>query len=100
MESNSAASSAGDHSNHTRRAMTNEERYAEYNVYGNLFQVSRKYVIPRIRPLGRGAYGIVWYVFLLRSLTHAPTEAHTYVVRTNLEDFSVTFLVVFLDYTQ
>ncbi|XP_063938419.1 mitogen-activated protein kinase 4 isoform X2 [Daucus carota subsp. sativus] len=59
MESNSAASSAGDHSNHTRRAMTNEERYAEYNVYGNLFQVSRKYVIPRIRPLGRGAYGIV-----------------------------------------
>nr|GEW39004.1 mitogen-activated protein kinase homolog MMK2 [Tanacetum cinerariifolium] len=30
----------------------------EYNVYGNLFEVSKKYV-PPIRPVGRGAYGIV-----------------------------------------
>jgi mitogen-activated protein kinase 1/3 len=34
-------------------------RYVQYNVYGNLFEVSRKYV-PPIRPIGRGANGIVW----------------------------------------
>ncbi|XP_011036909.1 PREDICTED: mitogen-activated protein kinase homolog MMK2 isoform X2 [Populus euphratica] len=33
-------------------------RYVQYNVYGNLFEVSRKYV-PPIRPIGRGANGIV-----------------------------------------
>ncbi|KAG4992670.1 hypothetical protein JHK87_026127 [Glycine soja] len=33
--------------------------YVQYNIYGNLFEVSRKYV-PPIRPVGRGAYGIVW----------------------------------------
>ncbi|XP_010544396.1 PREDICTED: mitogen-activated protein kinase 4-like [Tarenaya hassleriana] len=32
--------------------------YVQYNVYGNLFEVSRKYV-PPLRPIGRGAYGIV-----------------------------------------
>jgi mitogen-activated protein kinase 1/3 len=33
-------------------------RYFQYNVYGNLFEVSNKYV-PPIRPIGRGAYGFV-----------------------------------------
>ncbi|XP_058223836.1 mitogen-activated protein kinase homolog MMK2-like [Rhododendron vialii] len=33
-------------------------RYVRYNVYGNLFEVSDKYV-PPLRPVGRGAYGIV-----------------------------------------
>ncbi|KAE9459564.1 hypothetical protein C3L33_08531, partial [Rhododendron williamsianum] len=33
-------------------------RYVRYNVYGNLFEVSNKYV-PPLRPVGRGAYGIV-----------------------------------------
>uniref|UniRef100_A0A7C9F755 Mitogen-activated protein kinase n=1 Tax=Opuntia streptacantha TaxID=393608 RepID=A0A7C9F755_OPUST len=37
---------------------THGERYIQYNLYGNLFEVSRKYV-PPIRPVGRGAYGIV-----------------------------------------
>jgi len=37
-------------------------RYFQYNVYGNLFEVSNKYV-PPIRPIGRGAYGFVWYNF-------------------------------------
>lgn len=40
---------------------THGGRYVQYNVYGNLFEVSRKYV-PPIRPVGRGAYGIVWLV--------------------------------------
>lgn len=39
-------------------------RYFQYNVYGNLFEVSNKYV-PPIRPIGRGAYGFVWYDFVL-----------------------------------
>ncbi|XP_044483753.1 mitogen-activated protein kinase homolog NTF6-like [Mangifera indica] len=33
-------------------------RYVQYNILGNLFQVSSKYV-PPIHPVGRGAYGIV-----------------------------------------
>lgn len=52
------SSSATDHSN-VKRVTTNGVRYVEYNVYGNLFQVSPKYV-PPIRPVGRGAYGFVW----------------------------------------
>ncbi|XP_077215025.1 mitogen-activated protein kinase homolog NTF6-like [Tasmannia lanceolata] len=32
--------------------------YVQYNVLGNLFEVSPKYV-PPIQPIGRGAYGIV-----------------------------------------
>ncbi|CAD6211770.1 unnamed protein product [Miscanthus lutarioriparius] len=38
---------------------THGGRYVLYNVYGNLFEVSSKYAQP-IRPIGRGAYGIVW----------------------------------------
>ncbi|KAB1215367.1 Mitogen-activated protein kinase 2 [Morella rubra] len=41
-----------------KRVLTHGGRYAQYNVYGNLFEVSAKYV-PPIRPIGRGAYGIV-----------------------------------------
>jgi hypothetical protein len=39
--------------------LTHGGRYVQYNVYGNLFEVSSKYV-PPVRPIGRGAYGIVW----------------------------------------
>ncbi|XVE57943.1 hypothetical protein DITRI_Ditri04bG0130100 [Diplodiscus trichospermus] len=38
--------------------LTHGGKYVQYNVYGNLFEVSSKYV-PPIRPIGRGAYGIV-----------------------------------------
>ncbi|BFG31780.1 hypothetical protein CerSpe_180540 [Prunus speciosa] len=41
-----------------KRELTHGGRYAQYNVFGNLFEVSSKYV-PPIRPIGRGAYGIV-----------------------------------------
>ncbi|KAI3422713.1 Mitogen-activated protein kinase [Psidium guajava] len=37
---------------------THGGRYVQYNVYGNLFEVSAKYV-PPIRPIGRGACGLV-----------------------------------------
>lgn len=37
-------------------------KYVQYNILGNLFQVSSKYV-PPLQPIGRGAYGIVWYNF-------------------------------------
>ncbi|KVH89081.1 Protein kinase, ATP binding site-containing protein [Cynara cardunculus var. scolymus] len=55
MESSSATT--GDQS-HIKGIITHGGRYVQYNVYGNLFEVSRKYV-PPIRPVGRGAYGIV-----------------------------------------
>ncbi|CAA0812141.1 Mitogen-activated protein kinase 4 [Striga hermonthica] len=38
--------------------LTHGGKYARYNLYGNLFEVSSKYV-PPLRPLGRGAYGLV-----------------------------------------
>ncbi|KAG8488927.1 hypothetical protein CXB51_016865 [Gossypium anomalum] len=47
---------SGDHS--IKGIPTHGGRYVLYNVYGNHFEVSRKYV-PPIRPVGRGAYGIV-----------------------------------------
>lgn len=34
-------------------------KYTKYNVCGNLFVLSSKYV-PPIRLIGSGAYGIVW----------------------------------------
>lgn len=34
-------------------------KYVQYNVLGNLFEVSSKYA-PPLQPVGRGAYGIVW----------------------------------------
>lgn len=39
--------------------LTHGGRYVQYNIYGNLFEVTTKYV-PPIRPVGRGASGIVW----------------------------------------
>ncbi|MCO5592525.1 hypothetical protein L7F22_046528, partial [Adiantum nelumboides] len=37
---------------------THGGNYTLYNIFGNLFEVTSKYV-PPIRPIGRGAYGIV-----------------------------------------
>lgn len=53
-------SSASTNSN-IKGVLTNGGKYARYNLYGNLFEVSSKYV-PPIRPIGRGAYGLVWLV--------------------------------------
>ncbi|KAG6788290.1 hypothetical protein POTOM_004352 [Populus tomentosa] len=47
------------HGSKIKGLLTHGGRYVLYNVYGNLFEVSSKYV-PPIRPIGRGAYGIVW----------------------------------------
>ncbi|MED6209173.1 Mitogen-activated protein kinase 2 [Stylosanthes scabra] len=55
-ESSSSGSATGDAK--IKRVVTHGGRYAQYNVYGNLFEVSSKYV-PPIRPIGRGAYGII-----------------------------------------
>ncbi|KAH7577974.1 hypothetical protein JRO89_XS01G0322500 [Xanthoceras sorbifolium] len=52
-----SSSGSGDHTI-VKGVPTHGGRYVQYNVYGNLFEVSRKYV-PPIRPVGRGAYGIV-----------------------------------------
>ncbi|KAL2892146.1 Mitogen-activated protein kinase-like protein MMK2 [Bienertia sinuspersici] len=42
----------------SRGVPTHGGRYMQYNLYGNIFEVSSKYV-PPLRPVGRGAYGIV-----------------------------------------
>nr|KYP58641.1 Mitogen-activated protein kinase 4 [Cajanus cajan] len=54
--SSAAASASGDA--RIKRVLTHGGKYAQYNVYGNLFEVSSKYV-PPIRPIGRGVNGIV-----------------------------------------
>lgn len=46
-------------SNNVKGVLKHGGRYVQYNVYGNLFEVSTKYV-PPIRPIGRGACGLVW----------------------------------------
>lgn len=59
VESSSAAASSVDTNNNIKGVATHGGRYVQYNVHGTLFEVSRKYV-PPIRPVGRGAFGIVW----------------------------------------
>ncbi|KAF9602173.1 hypothetical protein IFM89_025473 [Coptis chinensis] len=57
MAGESGSSGGGGDSN-IKGVVTHGGHYVQYNVYGNLFEVSTKYV-PPIRPVGRGAYGIV-----------------------------------------
>ena len=37
--------------------------FIQYNIFGNIFEVTAKYK-PPILPIGKGAYGIVWSLFL------------------------------------
>jgi mitogen-activated protein kinase 1/3 len=39
---------------------THGGQFIQYNIFGNLFEITSKYR-PPITPIGRGAYGIVWY---------------------------------------
>ncbi|KAL6979556.1 Mitogen-activated protein kinase 6 [Sarracenia purpurea var. burkii] len=57
MESSSASSGDGNTST-VKGVLIHGGRYVRYNVYGSFFEVSKKYV-PPIRPIGRGAYGLV-----------------------------------------
>lgn len=50
-----------------KKVFTHKGRYVQYSLYGNLFEVSTKYV-PPLRPIGRGAYGIVWLVSFIYRL--------------------------------
>lgn len=43
---------------HIKGVPTHGGQYTQYNVFGHFFEVAAKYV-PPIRPIGRGAYGIV-----------------------------------------
>ncbi|KAL2461533.1 Mitogen-activated protein kinase 4 [Abeliophyllum distichum] len=53
-----SSAGSGDRGGHNFQGVpTHGGRYVKYSLYGNLFEVSRKYV--PIRPVGRGAYGLV-----------------------------------------
>jgi uncharacterized integral membrane protein len=43
--------------------LIHDGKYIQYNVLGNIFEVTSNY-IPPLQPVGRGAYGIVWYILL------------------------------------
>ncbi|XP_073135527.1 mitogen-activated protein kinase 4-like isoform X2 [Henckelia pumila] len=57
MATENSSASASSRSN-INGVLTHGGKYVRYNVHGNLFEVSRKYV-PPLRPVGRGAYGLV-----------------------------------------
>lgn len=59
MDSSAGGGGGGGGGAQIKGMATHGGRYMLYNVYGNLFEVSAKYT-PPIRPIGRGAYGIVW----------------------------------------
>lgn len=59
MAATAKESSSGGETSNIKGVLTHGGRYVQYNVYGNLFEVSSKYT-PPIRPIGRGANGIVW----------------------------------------
>lgn len=40
--------------------LSHGSRFIQYNIFGNIFEVTAKYK-PPIMPIGKGAYGIVWY---------------------------------------
>lgn len=54
-----------------RPTMTHGGRFLLYNIFGNQFEITAKYQ-PPIMPIGRGAYGIVWYVLILARQHQSP----------------------------
>ncbi|GJW09812.1 hypothetical protein Tco_1575639 [Tanacetum coccineum] len=99
MESSSASTGGGGgadqhhvSNNNIKGVVTHGGRYVQYNVYGNLFEVSRKYV-PPIRPVGRGAYGIVCYPGITVTISDPGHTRDVYLVRfepeTSCEDIRV-----------
>ncbi|CAM8914192.1 hypothetical protein QQ045_030962 [Rhodiola kirilowii] len=58
MEASVPAPASTEHSGSIKGTPTHGGKYVQYNIYGSLFEVSKKYV-PPIRPVGRGACGMV-----------------------------------------
>jgi hypothetical protein len=54
-----------------RPTLTHGGRFLLYNIFGNQFEITSKYQ-PPIMPIGRGAYGIVWYVPLSFTIDFMP----------------------------
>ncbi|CAD6210711.1 unnamed protein product [Miscanthus lutarioriparius] len=50
-----------------RPTVTHGGRFLQYNIFGNLFEITHKYQ-PPIMPIGRGAYGIVCYLLVVQWL--------------------------------
>ena len=44
---------------HIPSTLSHGGRFIQYNIFGNIFEVTAKYK-PPIMPIGKGAYGIVW----------------------------------------
>eukprot|EP00252_Welwitschia_mirabilis_P022696 TRINITY_DN6222_c0_g3_i1.p1 TRINITY_DN6222_c0_g3~~TRINITY_DN6222_c0_g3_i1.p1 ORF type:complete len:378 (+),score=57.65 TRINITY_DN6222_c0_g3_i1:500-1633(+) len=58
MEGGAAAAGPGVADDQIKGVLTHGGKYCLYNIFGNQFEIPVKYV-PPIRPIGRGAYGIV-----------------------------------------
>lgn len=55
---------ANDQFNDFPAISTHGGQFNQYNIFRNVFEVTKKYR-PPIIPIGRGAYGVVWYVILI-----------------------------------
>ncbi|KAD5317031.1 hypothetical protein E3N88_16977 [Mikania micrantha] len=67
----SSTATAGEHQNHIKGQLVAVTFTTISTDYGSLFEVSGKYV-PPIRPVGTGAYGIVWsrvYCYFVRYIS-------------------------------
>ncbi|KAF5733936.1 mitogen-activated protein kinase 6 [Tripterygium wilfordii] len=57
--------------------LTHGGRFIQYNIFGNVFEVTAKYK-PPILPIGKGAYGIVWYRYILFMAPDIPSCENSY----------------------
>lgn len=76
--------------------------FIQHNIFGNLFEITAKYR-PPIMPIGRGAYGIVWYS--LSWFSYFPRFAfvlinligdHVLVILFSVLDKSLSYWICFL----
>lgn len=69
-------------------------QFIQYSIFGNLFEITSKYR-PPIMPIGRGAYGIVWYVAKLIVLF---LLLHSFSFRFDYRTFFFVCLFIFLEF--
>lgn len=71
-------------------------RFIQYNIFGNIFEVTAKYK-PPIMPIGKGAYGIVWYSLTLFFVLSLQIESDPKLVSFLMFFFSLYSFMCFLN---
>ncbi|KAD0670016.1 hypothetical protein E3N88_43891 [Mikania micrantha] len=82
----SSTATAGEHQNHIKGQLVAVTFTKISTDYGSLFEVSGKYV-PPIRPVGTGAYGIVWSSILCFDRCYYQSTCDLEIVELRWVDF-------------